>query len=180
MRRELLIERMEELEAKGHGCIGCPGTCCTFEANSMMITPLETVELLQFLNASQQKTAELKAKMEATVSSYRLNQDVSTGKRTVLRRTYTCPFFGHQELGCPLPRTVKPYGCLAFDSHHETEKAGAHCYSETAVLEAREEKYATIEKQLNQELKVTLNLNWEKAPIPVALLELWDRSLPTI
>lgn len=170
-RRELLIDHMNMLESKGMGCIGCPGTCCTFEANSMLLTPLEAYELMSYLKLNKLDTAELKSKLESTVTTYRLEPKFG---RSYLRKTYTCPFFGHMELGCPLPREVKPYGCLAFDSHHVELKASEHCYSETEILEKRDALHPE-EKQLNDDLKAKFNLVWEKSPIPNALLELWEK-----
>lgn len=173
-RRELLIERMNELEAQGMGCIGCSGTCCTYEANSMMVTPLEAFELGGYLKSKQLLTHDLKQKMEETVKQYRLEHPPGNGRRSYLRKTYTCPFFNHQELGCPLPREVKPYGCLAFDSHHPELKAGVHCYSEKELLERREAMHAE-EDELNRGLKKDHNIYWDKTPLPVALLELWEK-----
>lgn len=142
----------------------------------MMVTPLETIELLTYLSRSQMLTNELKEKCEETVERYRLNSVLGNGKKSFIRRTYTCPFFGHQELGCPLPREIKPYGCLAFNSHHAELKAGEHCHSETELLEKRETSYAD-ENDLNEKLKTKYKLYWEKLPLPVALLETWNLEL---
>ena len=168
---------MDELEAQGLDCQGCSGTCCTFEANSMMVTPLEAIELLSYLRQSNLADEELKNKCLETVRKFRLDQMLSTGRGSLLRRTYTCPFFGHRELGCPLPKEVKPFGCLAFNSHHAEEKAGGHCYSETNVLVHRESLHPE-EPEQNKKYQSALGLQWEKAPIPVALLDLWDKELP--
>jgi Fe-S-cluster containining protein len=176
-RRQLIIDRMNELESQGFHCQGCAGNCCTFEANSMMITPLEAIELLSYLREEKLANDELKAKCQDTIRKFRLDQMLSTGRGSLLRRTYTCPFFGHSELGCPLPRSVKPFGCLAFNAHHADEKAGGHCYSETEVLIKRE-KLHPEEDDLNKKYQATLKLSWEKAPIPVALLDIWDKELP--
>ena len=173
-RRELLIEHMNGLESKGMGCIGCSGTCCTYEANSMLLTPLEAVDLMEYLSRNHLKTPELKNKLMETVSTYRLEPKYENARRSYLRKTYTCPFFGHVELGCPLPREIKPYGCLAFDSHHVELKASEHCFSETELLEKREEKH-TEEEQMNADLKKKYGFLWEKSPIPNALLELWEK-----
>lgn len=173
-RRELLITRMNELEAQGMGCIGCAGTCCTFEANSMMVTPLEASELMIHLKAQDFLTDELKTKLIETIKTYRLEHPPGNGRRSYLRKTYTCPFFNHQELGCPLPREIKPYGCLAFDSHHVEKKASEHCYSEKELLLKRDELHPE-EKELNEELKKKFSLYWDKTPLPNALIELWEK-----
>jgi hypothetical protein len=172
-RREILISRMNELESQGMGCIGCAGNCCTYEANSMMITPLEAVELMVYLRDNQLLTLELKSRLEDAVKKYRLEHPSGNGRRSYLRKTYTCPFFNHTELGCPLPREIKPYGCLAFDSHHTELKASEHCFSELDILEKREALHAE-EKDINEKLKIELKIYWDKTPIPNALLELWD------
>lgn len=174
-RRQVLLDHMHDLESRGMGCIGCPGRCCTFEANSMLLTPLEAEELFQYLSSHGLLTQDLRNDLEKTVKQYRLEPKYK-GVRSYLRKTYTCPFFNGKELGCPLPREIKPYGCLAFDSHHTTLKADSNCYSETALLEQREQLHPE-EKELNQKISEKYQLLWEKSPIPNALLEIWDKSL---
>lgn len=139
----------------------------------MLLTPLEAHELFLYLQETGQQTPELKSKLEASVTKYKLEPKYESGRRSYLRKTYTCPFFGEKELGCPLPRSVKPYGCLAFDSHHETLKASEHCYSEKELLEKRDSLHPE-ENALNSELRSKFNLVWEKSPIPNALLAFWD------
>lgn len=172
-RREVLIEKMNDLESRGMGCVGCSGNCCTFESNSMMLTPLEAVELISYLSGNNLLNDDLKKRLEESVSKYRLESRPIKKQRSYLRKTYTCPFFTHAELGCPLPREIKPYGCLAFDSHHPDLKASEHCYSEISLLEKREELHPE-EKEMNEKLQVQYSLYWEKSPIPVALLDLWN------
>lgn len=166
---------MNELEKVGMGCLGCSGNCCTFEANSMLLTPLEAKELFDYLKIHQMLTPELKEKLRESVQQYRLEPKFNNNRRSYLRKTYTCPFFGFKELGCPLPREVKPYGCLAFDSHHVELKASEHCYSEKELLERREDLHPE-EKEMNQKISQEMNLLWEKSPIPNALLEFWEKS----
>ena len=175
-RRELLILRMNELESKGMGCLGCKGTCCTFEANSMMVTPLEAFEMMQYLKENNLLTSELKMKLEGSVKKFRLESKYPSERRSYLRKTYTCPFFNHQELGCPLPREIKPYGCLAFDSHHKEQKAGEFCFSEIELLERRESLHPE-ETKMNQDVKDNFQILWEKAPIPNALLDMWTKVI---
>lgn len=160
---------MDAAEAAGISCSGCAGTCCTYEANSMMVTPLEALELFTYLRENALLTAELRTKLEETVRTYRLDHAPGNGKRSYLRKTYTCTFFGFKELGCPLPRDVKPYGCLAFNTHHSEEKAGAHCYSDKELLEK-----LVFEKE-NEELKEKFKIFWDKSPLPTALLDLWGK-----
>lgn len=162
---------MDEAEASGMSCHGCKGTCCTFEANSMMVTPLEALELMSHLKTAGLLDETLRLKCEETVRIYRLDHDAGNGKRSYLRKTYTCPFFGFKELGCPLPKEVKPYGCLAFNSHHQEEKAGSHCYSDKELLEN------IVFEEKNVELKKKYGIFWDKSPLPTALLDLWEREI---
>lgn len=173
MDRKILIAEMDRAESAGISCAGCAGTCCTFEANSMMVTPLEALELMNYLSESGMKDAVLRTKLEETVKNYRLDHAPGNGKRSFLRKTYTCTFFGFKELGCPLPREVKPYGCLAFNTHHKEMKAGEHCYSDVGLLE----KFVFDEK--NEELKKKFGISWDKSPLPTALLDLWERKINT-
>ena len=139
----------------------------------MMVTPVEAFELVSYLKENDQFGEDLKSRLMSTVTKYRLDQGLGNGKRSFLRRTYTCPFFNHKELGCPLPKEVKPYGCLAFNSHHSDLKAGEHCYSEKSVLEERDENDPD-ETFLNEELKNKYRLYWEKTPLPNALLDFFS------
>ncbi len=173
LRRKVIIDRMNELESSGKDCKGCSGTCCTYEANSMMVTPIEAVELVDYLKAKNLFDNELKSRLLVTVSKYRLDQAVGDGKRSFLRRTYTCPFFNHKELGCPLPREVKPFGCLAFNAHDLEKKAGEFCFSEEKVLLAREAA-SLDEAALNQKIKTENSLYWDKTPLPLALLAFFE------
>ncbi len=141
----------------------------------MMVTPIEAVELVDYLKANNLFDDELKNRLLETVSKYRLDQSVGDGKRSFLRRTYTCPFFNHKELGCPLPREVKPFGCLAFNAHDVEKKAGEFCFSEIEVLEKREADN-TDETALNEKLKIQYSLYWDKTPLPVALLDFFSSN----
>ena len=162
---------MDEAEASGMSCHGCKGTCCTYEANSMMVTPLEAIELLRYLKTSGMCDDTLHAKLEDTVRTYRLDHAPGNGKRSYLRKTYTCSFFGFKEHGCPLPREVKPYGCLAFNTHHKEEKAGPHCYSDKELLEKIDDEKA------NADVKLKYGIHWDKSSLPTALLDLWNMNL---
>ena len=87
-RREILIDRMEKLFHEGKHCGGCPGTCCTFEANSMLLTPLEAWEILTHLQQEQLWTEELVNRLQKTVSQYRL-EPKAYAQRAYLRKHYT-------------------------------------------------------------------------------------------
>ncbi len=142
----------------------------------MLLTPLEAKELFDYLKNSGQFTQDLRQKLENTIKQYRLEPKYSNERKSFLRKTYTCPFFGHKELGCPLPREIKPYGCLAFDSHHAELKNSEYCYSETELLERREKAHPE-EISLNEQLRNKFQIIWEKAPIPNALLTFADQEL---
>lgn len=143
-----------------------------------MTTPLETSEILIWLQSTNQKTNLLKEKLQETIKKYRLDQLVGYSRKSFLRRTYTCPFFNHSELGCPLPVEIKPYGCLAFNSHHLLIKASSkHCYSEKDLLLAREAEHQEFETQVNTYLKNKFGIWWDKLPLPYALIELWNLDI---
>lgn len=167
---------MEKAESAGISCDGCAGTCCTYEANSMMVTPIEACELMFYLQSNNLQTDELKKNLEENVKKFRLDHESGNGRRSFMRRSYTCPFFQYKSLGCPLPRDVKPYGCLAFNTHHETLKHAPHCYSDVGALEKLQE-FESWEKGVNEKLRVKFNLYWEKRPIPTALLDLWGKPV---
>jgi len=141
----------------------------------MLITPIEALELFNYLKSEKLLTDQLKRKLNEVIRQYRLEPKFDNNKRSYLRKTYTCPFFNHHELGCPFPKEVKPYGCLAFNAHHKEIKAREYCYSESDVLLKREMLFSD-EENLNWEVKKELKLLWEKSPIPNAILEIWDKT----
>ncbi|MBY0413066.1 MAG: hypothetical protein K2Q18_02820, partial [Bdellovibrionales bacterium] len=152
-RREELITEMDNLEKASIHCMSCPGTCCTFQANSMQITPIEALEILHGLNFDDYTDLEkesFKARMKKTVSEYRLDVEVYTGKKnsTVLRKNYTCPFFNNGSLGCSLSRSTKPYGCLGFNPK-KNEDNGKSCASNTDLLQNRENHFLMNEDLVN-------------------------------
>lgn len=157
------------------GCRGCQGGCCTFEANSMMLTPLEALEIMTYLQNKNLLNPDLRIRLQNTAKTYRLEPKYLNSRRSYLRKTYTCPFFAQTELGCPLPREVKPYGCLAFDSHHPSLKADSNCYSEKDLLIKREALHPE-EAHMNNEIREDFKLDWVKSPLPNALLDLWEKK----
>lgn len=175
LRREDLILEMDKLEKSNVHCYSCPGTCCTYMANSMQITPLEAFEILAGLEIDQ-KSAEdktrFKKQMNETITHYRLNVEVYTGKRNsqALRKNYTCPFFNNGSLGCGLSRGIKPYGCLGFNPKDSSDN-GKSCASNIDLLQKREDDFLVKEDLLNSHLKTHFNLLWTKKSIPEALLE---------
>ncbi len=170
-RRNSLINAMTKLEGSKIHCFNCSGTCCTYVANSMQITPLEALEILESLNLNQETKNLLISKLSQTVTDYRLDQELLTGKKGIqsLRRTYTCPFFTPGSKGCGLSRSVKPYGCLAFNPRIEDDNGG-QCKSDVVLLEKRENDFNSFEDEANKVLSEAYQINWKKMDLPRALL----------
>ncbi|CAM2006508.1 hypothetical protein [Acanthopleuribacter pedis] len=175
-RRAGLVAAMAAHEQDGVDCSACSGVCCTFVANSMQTTPLETYDLLVWLQAQQRIDADLVAHLKETVRRYRLDApDPGDGRRSFVRRTYTCPFFKRDKLGCTISRQAKPYGCLGFNPFKAGQVEGGECRSQIDLLERREAEFAAREVVADQVLRRGLALDWEKKPMPVALLEFIDK-----
>ncbi|MBC7711807.1 MAG: hypothetical protein H7177_00610 [Rhizobacter sp.] len=179
LRRSELVREMQELEGKTIHCFTCPGTCCTQAANSMLITPIEALEILAGLNIEsfdEYALQSLKDRLNETIKSYRLNVEIYTGKKNVseFRKTYTCPFFNNGALGCGLSRSSKPYGCLGFNPK-TSEDNGKSCSSNTALLENRENEFIKTEDSANAQIRKDLGLYWTKQNIPQALLDVLEK-----
>lgn len=170
-RRKFLIKEMAKLEAVSVNCFNCLGTCCTFSANSMQITPIEALEIVFSLDLDSESLKELKKNLESTIKNYRLDHEISTGKKIyrTIRRTYTCPFFSPGPKGCTLGRSHKPYGCLGFNPKI-TNDNGSNCRSNVDLLEKRETTYCSEEKRINLFLQKTYSLCWDKLDLPSAIL----------
>lgn len=137
--RSLLLADMERLSAQGISCADCSGTCCTFVANSMMVTWPEALALVADLKSKDLLTPELKDRCRDAITRFSLDRPVpGTGSRQLLRRRYTCPLFMHKTLGCPLTPASKPYGCLAFNPTVAGEVEGKSCASAKVLLEQTE------------------------------------------
>lgn len=147
----------------------------------MQTTPLETWELYRYLLEAGRLTAELRTRLQETVRRYRLDAPpLGDGRRTFSRRTYTCPFFMKERLGCSIAPEAKPYGCLGFNARRSGVTEGGDCASDQALLAAREAEHGDFEAQRNQEISTKYGLDWEKRPMPWALLTLWqlEEGLP--
>ncbi len=167
-RRSLLLTSMDELEKASISCAQCGGTCCTFVANSMQVTPLEALEVWAQLN-----DLSILEKLENCVRFYRLDYEIGTGK-TNMRKTYTCPFFLKQNLGCPFPFEYKPYGCLAFNPVEVDSFQKENCCSNLTLLEKREGQFKEFENEMNDRLRQMLGLSWEKKDLPRALIDVYN------
>ena len=167
-RREVLIKEMSSLDEKKLTCANCIGNCCTFTSNSMRITPLEAIEILLFLEESKLINTELVLKLKNNIKEFRLDKETSFG----IKKNYTCPFYLGSCQGCSISRGSKPYGCLAFNATEKGVLEGTTCKSNQEILESREDYYKSHEEELNQYIKNTLKLSWNKESIPVALLDI--------
>ncbi|MFY7991972.1 MAG: hypothetical protein ACOVP4_01665 [Bacteriovoracaceae bacterium] len=169
-RRRFLLEDMSQLETRGISCLGCSGVCCTDMANSMMVTPIEMVDLYSYLKKDSSSLNDLKEKMQLTNLKYKLDiLPPGIKKKSQFRRTYTCPFFLGSEFGCPLPRDVKPYGCLGFNRRKKEADIDQDCWSKKEILETQVK--ANNEALLNEWIKQDLALDWDKEYIPLAVIK---------
>lgn len=171
-RRQPLNSSMKELNDAGKDCSNCSGLCCTYAHNSMLITPLEALELYCYLQRKDRLNEDLFSKLNSNIKEFRLDKDLVIGRGREFRRNYTCPFYKDQSLGCSISPKHKPYGCLGFNSTVPgVNKAGFCKVYEDAHLE-REQKFSDLESQANAKVMKDLNLYWDKKSIPVALIEL--------
>jgi len=173
-RRKILLDFMSQLDGKKVNCLTCEGTCCTSLANSMRVTPLEALDILNYLHESNRHNDDLKEKLKKCISDYRLDVEISTSRGRPFRKTYTCPFFVPGPKGCSLPKEVNPYGCLGFNPQIQGVTSGGKCHLDEDIAGAREEKFRAIEGLENIKLKEKYNLDWDKLTIPQALLSLWS------
>lgn len=175
-RRAGLVAAMQARGEAGIDCRACSGVCCTFVANSMQTTPLETLDLLAWLVSQKRVNAALIEALRSAVRRYRLDAPApGDGQRNFVRRTYTCPFFTRDTLGCSVSRHAKPYGCLGFNPLRAGQVDGGDCASQIDLLEQREANFACDETAADQHLRQVLQLDWDKKPMPVALLEFIER-----
>ena len=165
-RRSLINQEMSSLENSGFSCKDCIGNCCTFSSNSMMISPLEAFDILNFLKADPTYVeSDLIKKLEQTILDYRLNI-------LDIRRTYTCPFYKGIKKGCAISRHAKPYGCLAFLPNEKNITQGNSCNSKLNLMKKTQNKFKSYEDELNELLENDYGISWKKLPIPNALLQI--------
>lgn len=175
-RRRVLLDGMQELAARDVSCQGCSGVCCTFVANSMQITPLETLDILAHLATRGELSEERLQQWTQVVERHGLDRPApGDGRRELVRRRYTCPFFSGGTLGCGLPQSVKPYGCLSFNPRRPHIREGEDCGVDGRLLEGRDADDRA--RQADTEMAPLLELlaGLEKRPIPAALLALAAR-----
>lgn len=151
-RRAHLTKAMHDDAMLGFDCKSCVGTCCTFSSNSMQIDHTQALDMKAWLVSQKRWDSDLIEKLKACIEEYRLDKSVASFK---IRRTYTCPFFNGDKLGCTIDQDYKPYGCLAFNPREGGVRFGGNCRSNLDLLK-------TSESFVSGEL----------FPIPVALLRL--------
>ena len=167
-RRDELISEMSRLEDEGLNCFSCKGYCCTYEYNSMQVTPLEAVELFKYLVEQGRVNEE---QIDQVISKYRLDKLLMAGSQN-LRRYYTCPFFKEGAKGCTISRRSKPLGCLGFNALVPNVSERGKCESNQEVLKKVDHKFTKDSDLCNEYIKKTLNIYWSKESIPVAITEL--------
>lgn len=179
VRRRELIDEMAQLSGLEIHCFNCTGTCCTYSANSMRITPIEAFEILISLEVTRENASNLREKLKKNIKDYRLDHEIFTGKKhsATYRKTYTCPFFVAGPKGCTIKKELKPYGCLGFNPRTESDN-GSQCISNVQLLEVRENAKKLSEDLANSFLVKELSLGWEKQEIPKAILCLLDIFFP--
>ena len=74
--------------------------------------------------------------------------------------------------GCSLSRSVKPYGCLAFNPLEKKVSTEGKCASNIEILTEREALHSDIEEKANKALTEELGLYWNKKSMPFALREI--------
>lgn len=169
--RDSLIKNMEMLENQNINCKHCSGLCCTSQRNSMMISPNEALDIVNYLYYAQKLDHFFIEKLNKVICDYRLNLDLPiSGKKSNFRRYYTCPFYKNQNLGCELPENIKPMGCLAYNPSQANESKGLSCKSNTELLKS----FTKQEIHTNTKLS---HLSWEKQSIPMAVKEIIDLNL---
>jgi len=174
-RREVINQQMSKMIKSGLDCSSCVGHCCTFEHNSMQVSPLEALDVYRLLMDRGEIDSELIAKLEENVRHFRLGVEPLIRGTKSFRRYYTCPFYEKHALGCSLDRESKPYGCLAFNPVEAGVKEAGHCNSQLHILEQQELIHGKLEREQNQMIKEQLQIYWDKMNLPNALLYLIKR-----
>jgi Fe-S-cluster containining protein len=172
LRRKPLNESMKALNLEGKDCSKCSGLCCTSAHNSMLVTPLEALELYVYLERKNRINTELIDRLNQNIKEFRLDKELPVGSGRVFRRNYTCPFYMHEGLGCSVSPKHKPYGCLSFNSTVQGVSTSGYCKVYGNVIERREASYIEKENTANKSIQSELGLYWDKKNISSALMDL--------
>ncbi|MCO4753608.1 MAG: hypothetical protein KC478_03965 [Bacteriovoracaceae bacterium] len=171
-RRMVVQQEMAKANEKGLDCLNCSGMCCTYKNNSMQVDAIQALEILAWLESEERVNEELIESLDKVILEFRLNKDFMLGRNREFRRTYTCPFFMQKNQGCSLSRSVKPYGCLAFNPLEKKVSTEGKCASNIEILTEREALHSDIEEKANKALTEELGLYWNKKSMPFALREI--------
>ena len=173
-RRRILLNSMEKDSSKGFNCFSCVGHCCTFISNSMKISSLEALDIIEDLIDKNLFNEETYKALKNNIIDYRLDRFLHLKLGLEMRRTYTCPFFKGKSLGCTISKTHKPYGCLGFNPDKKDVSEWGNCSSRQKLLKERE-KFSAEEKEENERLNNLIDIKEiENLPIPVAVLKVWN------
>ena len=175
IRRKELIDEMLQNEDAGYDCLKCSGMCCSYQANSMHITSLEALEILIKLE-SIDKLENLKDVLLNNIDEFRLDKVLLTSRGNSFRRSYTCPFF-KEGLGCFIGKSLKPYGCIAFNPRKKEQANGGECLSNLLTQEKREKYFYEQEFKANEDLKRKYGIDLLKKSIPEKVLEVFEKTL---
>lgn len=166
-----LIQHMKAMQSEGIGCQACIGICCTMARNSMRINAAETEDIVRWIKAQpEEEQAAWLEKMKTCVDDYQLDRPTpGDGRRSLVRRSYTCPFFSPGPKGCALPRETKPLGCLAFNATMPDAANDDRCQSDQSLLSHVIAKHPDYLAR-SDSLKTQLGLDWDSLPIPQAII----------
>jgi len=169
--RNKLVERMQELDAIKINCMNCSGVCCTKARNSMMVTPLEAMDLYFYLieNIKDQET--LWKNVEQSITDFGLDREIYV-KNKLMRKNYTCPLFKLESFGCPVEPHLKPFGCLGYNALAPNVKEGENCASDTNLLAVVDQEIKTELERLNKAITEYSKIDFDKTNIPMALLKI--------
>jgi len=171
--RAQILDFMEELNSKTINCLNCSGLCCTQSKNSMQLELYELVSLAQNLKSKNLWNSELKSRCLEAISKYHLDRPIYI-KNKLMRKNYTCPLFLFESFGCPLSFETKPLGCLNFNPTQPLVSKGEGCQSDLNRLSLIDQSFGSEVDQWNQFWQSELNVQYEKSPLPVAIVFLMD------
>jgi len=152
-RRSLLLSQQQGQLDQGISCQGCEGVCCTFMNNSMQVDHSELDRMMTGLasllsdDMASDAWQELRQRCQNTIKEFRLDVELGDGRRSLLRRRYTCPLFNWQRPGCALEYAHKPLGCLAFNPVQGGQQA-KDCRSQFPTHASFKESPTVIKKTI--------------------------------
>ena len=139
----------------------------------MLVTPLEALDAFDYLYKKLRLNEQTIENVRKCIKEFRLDNELVIGRGREFRRNYTCPFFNNGPKGCGISPEQKPYGCLGFNPLEEGVTQRGSCTSYLNILEDREAVAPSNESELNELVKKTFNIYWDKKNLPVAINELF-------